>query len=184
MSSTSHSPSPSPLVEPDAPSLSQNPYVHQGQDDSYSPFIQQDLNNRVFVDFEVFMKHVLHVPDDWKDAWGPTIEAVKADSDFEKHYGEYRKLCEDFGTHEELPHKTLVNTAKAAFDVLSRSTNISPQTPGGAVRQEALHRQRETITVHILGVNPYYGVLCDGTSMPRLLVSGEYATDLSMLGRS
>ena len=190
MSSTSASPSPSPLAEPDAPSLSQNPYIHQGQDDTDWSFIRGDLKKRVFIDFEDFIKTVLLIPGDWKYAWGLTIEAVKADSDFQKHYGEYHKLCEDFGTHEELPHKSLMNTAKAAFDVATRCIfgDIPPQTADRAARHRAPQSSNEgyrETTIHILEVDPHYGALCDGRSMPRLLSSGGGCTTvLSALGRS
>jgi len=30
----------------------------------HNKYILEDLKNQIFVDFEVFMKHILHVPDD------------------------------------------------------------------------------------------------------------------------
>ena len=127
------------------------------------------------------MKHVLRVPDDWEDAWGPTIKAVKADLDFKKHYGEYRKLCDKLGSHEELPHKSLMDTVKVVFDVLSRFTvgDISPKTPDEVVCHEcpglSKEDQRKNI-LHIIEVNPDKGALCDGTKIPRLVVDGERST--------
>ena len=36
----------------------------------YEQYIVQDFErHRVFVDIDVFMKHVLHVPEDWKELW-------------------------------------------------------------------------------------------------------------------
>jgi hypothetical protein len=127
------------------------------------------------------MKHVLHVPNDWKYAWGPTIETVKADSGFKKHHGEYRKLCNRFGTHEKLPHKSLMNIAKAVLDVLSRSTvgDISPKTPDNVVNQKCPRLSKEDQQkniLHILGVDPDGGALCNGMGVSRLVVGGEHAT--------
>ena len=38
--------------------------------------------HRVFVDIEVFMKHVLHVPEDWRELWGETIKNIKCNPAF------------------------------------------------------------------------------------------------------
>ena len=114
------------------------------------------------------MKHVLRVPDDWEYVWGPTIEAVKADSDFKELHREYHKLCDKLGTHEELPRKSLMNTVKAVFDVLSRSAvnDISPNTPDNVVSHKcpglSNEDQRKNI-LHILEVNPDDGALCVAT---------------------
>ena len=135
------------------------------------------------------MKHVLCVPDDWEDAWGPAIKAVKADSDFKKHYGEYRKLCDKLGSHEELPHKSLMSTLKAIFDVWSRFTagDISPKTPDEVVCYKfpglSKEDQRKNI-LHILEVNPDKGALCSGTEIPRLTVDGEHAASFFRARRS
>ena len=47
----------------------------------YDNYIREDLGSRVFVDFDVFIKSVLHAPEDRGSAWGSAIEAVKAGSD-------------------------------------------------------------------------------------------------------
>ena len=51
--------------------------------------VYEDLSNRVFVDFDVFLLSVLHVPRDWKTLWGPAIEAVKADQEFSTCHRKY-----------------------------------------------------------------------------------------------
>jgi len=45
----------------------------------YEEYTRGDLCCRVFVDYEVFMKHVLHVPNDWETKWklsGPTSKVT------------------------------------------------------------------------------------------------------------
>ena len=44
----------------------------------YEQYIIQDFErHRVFVDIEVFMKRVLHVPENRKELWGPTTNKIK-----------------------------------------------------------------------------------------------------------
>ena len=87
----------------------------------YEDHIRRDLDCRVFVDFEVFMKRVLHVPDDWRTRWGPAIDAVKADAKFNKQHERYCALCEEGGTLEKELSADLTETANAVLEVLSRS---------------------------------------------------------------
>ena len=87
----------------------------------YEDYIREDLGSRVFVDFEVFMKRVLHVPEDWKTKWRPAIDAVKADAKFNQHHKKYCDLCEKTGTLEEHFYPDLTATANAVLGVLSES---------------------------------------------------------------
>jgi hypothetical protein len=95
-----------------------NPGSVRGSD--YDGYIREDLSSRVFVDFEVFMKSVLHVPEDWKTLWGPAIEAVKADQNFKDYHKDYCRQCAKEGTLEKPFYKPLMNTANAVLDVLSQ----------------------------------------------------------------
>jgi len=74
-------------------------YKREDYDDyireDYDDYIREDLQSRVFVDFEVFMKHVLRVPNDWRTQWGWAIEAVKTDAVFNNHLGEYCRHCDN-----------------------------------------------------------------------------------------
>ena len=171
----------------------------------YDGYIREDLRSRVFVDFEVFMKYVLHVPDDWKTAWGPAIEAVKADPDFERCYEKYCEQCNKSYSQEESFYAPLINAANAALGVLSRSTfdGIPSQTPQyyhannakklrGEVfnkfnlspdlvlRNECQPSKKEDLhwanPLHILEDELYDNALCDGTSVPRLVIDGQCAT--------
>ena len=172
----------------------------------YDDYIREDLMGRVFVDFEVFMKHVLHVPDNWRTAWGPAIEAIKADSDFKKYHEEYCKHCNKRGSHEKVFYKPLMNTANAAFEVLSRPmlgaaspkitqyyrVNDPKKLRGGIFNKfhlspdlVVLHKDCKASEqddlhwanpLHILEVKPFDSALCDGRSISRLVVNGERPT--------
>jgi hypothetical protein len=87
----------------------------------YDDYITEDLESRVFVDFEVFLHSALHVPRDWETKWGPAIEAVKADEGFIGHHKAYRKLCEASTTLEKLYYEPLVASADAILRVVSPS---------------------------------------------------------------
>jgi len=91
-----------------------------GRED-YEEYIREDLQSRIFVDFEVFMKSVLHAPDDWRTRWGPTIEAVKTDKTFKKHHKKYIECCARSGSPEKTFYGPLMNTANAVLNVLSGS---------------------------------------------------------------
>ena len=56
-------------------------------------YIREDIKNRVSVDFEVFMKSVLHVPQDWRIRWSQAIEAIRTDPKFKQYHEEYFKRC-------------------------------------------------------------------------------------------
>ena len=94
----------------------------------YDGYIREDLGSRVFVDFDAFIKSVLCIPEDWRSAWGSTVEAVKADSDFKRHH-EYCCKCNDSDAAEKPSYPFLIETANAAIGVLSRFA--SNDTPPG-----------------------------------------------------
>ena len=106
----------------------------------YDDYIREDLNSRVFVDFEVFLKSVLHVPHDWKTLWGPAIEAVKADGEFTGHHKQYCDLCGDNRTVEESFYNPLMETANSVIDVLSR--NEFKDISGSPQRYHVNHPKR------------------------------------------
>jgi hypothetical protein len=63
----------------------------------YEEYIREDLSRRVFVDFGVFLERVLHVPSNWKELWGPAIDAVQPDAIFQAHHKFYCNMCEQSG---------------------------------------------------------------------------------------
>ena len=169
----------------------------------YEAYISEDLKGRVFVDFEVFMKHVLRVPDKWRDLWGPTIEAVKADPEFDKHHKEYCGHCNTSGSREVVFYKPLVKTANAVLDVLSESgfTDMSSGIPqcyrvndpkklqGGVMNKANLSPDVIVLdngckpskgdhlhwanALYILEVKPYDNAVYDGRGIRRLVTNGE-----------
>lgn len=180
----------------------------------YEAYITEDLKGRVFVDFEVFMKHVLRVPDKWRDLWGPTIKAIKADPEFNKHHKEYCEHCNEPGSHEVVFYKPLVNTANAVLDVLSRSRfpNISSGVPqryhvndpkklqGGVMNKANLSPDVIVLddgcqpskgdhlhwanALYILEVKPYDGAIYDGRDIHRLVTNGELGQVLPASGHN
>ena len=100
-------------------------------------YIIQDFErHRVFVDIEVFMKRVLHVPENWKKLWGPTIRRIKQDAPFSIAHLNYTHKCETRGIEECEFYGPLVDMGNAILDVSStakspRNNNKStkPRTP-------------------------------------------------------
>jgi len=86
----------------------------------YEEYVREDLSCRVFVDYEVFMKYVLHVPTGWKTEWATAINAVNANANFKNHYEAYCGLCKANGTVEKDLYQPLVETANAVLGVVSR----------------------------------------------------------------
>ena len=93
-------------------------YYHR-QD--YNGYIRRELYNRVFVDFEVFMKSVLHTPDDWKDIWGLTIAVVKMNGNSMNCHTQYCQKCDQPSLHEKSFYTLFVDTMSAILDALSGS---------------------------------------------------------------
>ena len=171
----------------------------------YEEYIREDLNSRVFVDFEVFLKTVLHAPEDWETKWKPAIDAVKADGKFKVNHETYCGLCEEGGTLEEDFYPSLMGMANAALNVLSRNrfegiparecqyyhVNNPAILKGGVMNKHGLspdlillHKNRPrgkgpaphwANPLHILEVKPFDNALCEGIDMPRLVVDGEHA---------
>ena len=60
----------------------------------YEQYITQDFeSHRVFVDIDVFMRHVLHVPENWKELWGRTIRRIKRNIVFSTAHWDYTRQC-------------------------------------------------------------------------------------------
>ena len=180
----------------------------------YDNYIREDLGSRVFVDFDVFIKSVLHVPEDWRSACGSAIEAVKADPDFKRHYKGYCCKCNDSDAIEKSFYPFLIETANAALGVLSRFTsndtptgvpqyyhtsdpkrlrggviNMSNLSPDIVALREYCRPSERNLhwanPLHILEVKSYDSAICDGSDVPRLVVKGKAAwCALSLSGSS
>jgi len=103
-------------------------------------YIAQDFErHRVFVDMEVFMKSVLHVPDGWRELWGQTIEDIKKDKVFSFAYACYSNQCDTPGAHESGFYKPLVEMANAILDFSAESSSddsVKPTTPQRYLRND------------------------------------------------
>jgi len=86
----------------------------------YEDYIREDLSCRVFVDYEVFMKQVLHVPGNWRTLWRQAIEAVTTDKGFTRQYERYCEMCGKANTAEKEFYSPLVEMANAVLEVVSQ----------------------------------------------------------------
>ena len=98
--------------------------------DDYKRFILHDLeHNRVFVDMEDFMEHVLHVPGDWKTRWGPTITKVKENKEFISKHDNYVAQCNNVRSKEEFFYEPLVGMVNKILCIASTVESTKPITP-------------------------------------------------------
>ena len=87
----------------------------------YDDYVREDLKGRVFVDYEVFMKYVLHVPEDWRIKWGPIMKTIQTDPVFRGYHQDYCRCCSDPATREVSFYQPLAYAANAILEILSRS---------------------------------------------------------------
>ena len=167
----------------------------------YDQYIREDLFSRVFIDFDVFLKSVLHAPDDWKTKWERAITEVKKNKKFLESYNAYCEECNRCGGHEVEFYKPLIDTANAVLDVISDSKvgaphyyhRSDPKHIKGGIMDFAglcpdvvvLHRDYDSSQrgnlhwanpLHVLEVKPSDAAICDGENIPRLMVDGKQPT--------
>ena len=96
----------------------------------YNKYIAQDFDrHRVFVDIDDFMKHVLHVPGNWKQLWGGTIGKIKRDKVFSAAHRKYTTLCGIRKVTEAKFYRPLVDMQNAILRVCaSEGGNVQPRT--------------------------------------------------------
>ena len=105
----------------------------------YEQYIAQDFeHHRVFVDIDVFMKHVLHVPENWKELWGRTIRRIKRDRVFSTAHWDYSRQCGTRGVQEWRFYKPLVDMGNATLDFSDSSpdNSVKPQTTQRYLRND------------------------------------------------
>jgi len=105
----------------------------------YEQYIAQDFErHRVFVDIDVFMKNVLHVPKNWKKLWGPTINRIKRNKKFSTPHWEYARKCGAHRTLEEEFYKPLVQMGNAVLDLSESLANksVKARTPQRYLRND------------------------------------------------
>ena len=152
-------------------------------DDAY---ILGDFDHRrVFVDIDVFMEHVLHVPENWRELWGRTITRIKRDETFSISYRNYRRECGIRGPEESRFYKPLVNMANTILDFLTEDSLDEPvklRTPQRHLRKnpKKVHPEGSNLTwaqpLQVPEVESSDDALDDGSRIPRLKVNGEQAT--------
>jgi len=104
--------------------------------DKYEEYIVQDFErHRVFVDIDVFMNVILHIPEDWEDLWKGCIEKIKRDSKFANAALKYTGLCDAQGGLEEVFYEPLVGMANAILN-FCESSGITPRTPQRYLRND------------------------------------------------
>jgi hypothetical protein len=76
------------------------------------------------------MKHVLHVPENWKKLWGRTINRIKRDPVFSTAHWDYTRQCGTKGVQEWRFYKPLVDMGNAIFDIAGSSPDefVKPKT--------------------------------------------------------
>ena len=92
---------------------------NESRSDDYSEYIREDLYSRVFVDFEVFTKSVLHIPSDWKTLWQRAIEAVKENKKFKESLETYREECDKCDLRKKSFFEPLMHAVNTVLDVMS-----------------------------------------------------------------
>ena len=133
---------PTPFVRDQTPLSDGTSIVHKLRPDpdraqkysseKYGQYIVQDFErHRVFVDIDVFMENVLHVPGDWREEWGEAIAKIKRNRTFMTALTHYIDQCNTSGAPERDFYRPLVNTANAILDFSESSPYkcIKPQTP-------------------------------------------------------
>ena len=140
---------------------------------------------RVFIDIDVFMEHVLHVPENWRGLWRRTIMRIKRDETFSISYWDYRRECGIRSPKESRFYRPLVDMSNA---ILKFSTEDSLDEPV-KLRTPPRYPRKNPEKVHPEGSNPTRAqplqvpevellddALDDGSRIPRLKVNGEQAT--------
>lgn len=111
--------------------LSQTPQPQKCGIAKYERYIAQDFaRNRVFVDIDVFMTHVLHVPADWEVSWARTIRRIKRDPAFHTAHWSFTRECGTQGVPEWRLYKPLVDMTNI---IVGLSSDVLPAKSGTRV---------------------------------------------------
>ena len=96
----------------------------------YEKLIAQDFErHQDFVDIDVFMERVLHIPGNWEELWGRTVGQIKRDPGFSMTLWEYTRLCGTRGVPEQKFYKHLVDMANTILNIYEPSDGAKPQIP-------------------------------------------------------
>ena len=126
----------------------------------YEQYIVEDFErHRVFVDIDVFMKQVLHVPKNWKKMWGSSIKKIRSDEAFSIAYDDYCNQCGTSGTNEQRFYEPLVDITNAILDFSIKPTSdksIQPRTRQRYLRndpQRVFHGMMNDLSPDIVAVH-------------------------------
>ena len=148
--------------------------------DKSEEYIVQDFDrHQVFVDIEVFMKHVLHVPDNWKKSWGPTIKTIRRDRTFMTAHAVYTSFCNTRSTKEDAFYDSLVDLTEAIFSIVGSEDSdesVKSRTRLRCIRNDGVMHGLSPDIVAIHEAKDHTHSLIDGSSMPRLKVNGKPPT--------
>ena len=113
------------------PKLSLDTYQVSKYDSTrYEQYTAQDFeHHRVFIDIDVFMERVLHVPENWREVWGPAIKKIKLDKAFSSAGSNYSRQCKIEGFEKRF-YKPLVDMANAILRCSESSLGdcVKPRT--------------------------------------------------------
>ena len=92
----------------------------------------------VFVDMDIFMKHVLHIPENWSELWGRTIRRIKRNQAFQIAHCDYTRQCGTQGVQEWKFYKPLVDMGSAILDFSKSSpdNSVKPKTSQSYLRND------------------------------------------------
>jgi len=97
----------------------------------YEQYIAQDFKRHwVFVDIDVFMKHVLHIPKNWKELWNTTIRYIRRHQNFLLPHWDYAHRCETQRTKELEFYRPLADMGNAIIELseLSKDESVKART--------------------------------------------------------
>ena len=106
--------------------------------DKYEQYITQDFErHRVFIDIEVFMTHILRVPENWETLWERTIQRIKCDQAFTAAQLDYCCQCGTQGVAEASFYMPLVAMGNAILSI-SKSDGgpVQAETPQIYIRND------------------------------------------------
>jgi len=138
--------------------------------------------HRVSVDIDVFMEHVLHVPENWRELWRRTIMRIKRDETSLISCWDHRRECEIQGAEESKFYRPLVDMANAVLDFLAKDSldeSVKLRTPQRYLRNnpKKIHPEGPNLAwAEPLQVELSDDALDDGSWIPRSKVNGERAT--------
>ena len=124
----------------------------------YEQYIVEEFEcHGVFVDIDVFMKHVLHIPEDWGVSWARTIRQIKRDPRFLTAQWDLTRQGGTRGGHGEKFYKPLVDMTNTIikFSEMLPDDSVEPRTRVRYLRNDPkkiLHGSAQDLSPDIVAV--------------------------------